>query len=229
MNNEVRRALFIAPCALFIAVAVSCATFGRLGMADCPAAKTRCLALFPAAMWRTLHEINVDAMGRKTSLLGLTIGDPATRRLRATLMTVEGLTLFDATVGPKGVTIHRALPPLDASAFSAGLLADVQAIFLSPPGTLLSEGCRRDGVAICRFWTRDNGTVEIDDAADGSAVWRVFDETDRLFKEIDFAPPRPDGFSPAIAVKSPGIPGYSLGLKLLEAESGVSVENAFVP
>jgi hypothetical protein len=225
-----RRLLLAAWLLLAACLAISCATLGHLQRDKCPPAKTPCLAVFPHAAWRALHEIDVTApFGKKTTLLGLTIGDPAARRLRAVLMTVEGLTLFDAVAGPEGVKIFRALPPFDAAAFSAGLLADVQAVFLPPPGALLEEGCLPDGRAACRFRTAAAGVAEIDDAPDGGRTLRIFCKGHRLIKEIDFAPPGKDGFSPTVAVKTRGALGYSLGLRLLEAESAAPVESVFAP
>ncbi|MCU0594676.1 MAG: hypothetical protein MUC98_04320, partial [Desulfobacterota bacterium] len=57
----------------------------------------RCVGLFPPGPWECVHTIEAVIPGGMTSsLLGITKGDPAGRRLHTVLLTPEGFILFEA-------------------------------------------------------------------------------------------------------------------------------------
>jgi len=186
----------------------------------------RCAAIFPQGRWQMLHAIEFHlADGTSGNALGVLLLDG--RGLSCALMTVEGLTLFEAHSAEDGsLEVLRALPPFTGGAFAAGLIADVRALFRTPAGAA-SFGSLPDGSPVCRY------------VADRTMT-DVLPGTDGCFRLHTYAPTPPSGVgSPvrtrtvearacgpaggillpqALTLTGHGPAGYTMNLRLLGAE-----------
>lgn len=131
--------------------------------------KEACTRMFPREPWQYVHALTFRlAGGGGGSAMGVVVLDQET--IRCALMSVEGLTLFEAHAAIDGqIEILRALPPFDAQGFAPGLMRDLGALFRVPPGAL-RQGCLKDGRLLCRFETSERITdiLPLDDGC-----WRV--------------------------------------------------------
>ena len=95
-----------------------------------------CAACFPKGRWQFVHAIGFDmAGGFSGNALGVVAlnGDD----VRVVLMSVEGLSLFEAnSASVDTLEVSRAVPPFDKPDFAQGLMRDVRSIFQRPAGTL---------------------------------------------------------------------------------------------
>jgi hypothetical protein len=189
-------------------------------------AAARCAACFPQGRWQMLHAIDFHlADGTDGNAMGIVVLDG--RSLSCALMTVEGLTLFEARSPVDGsLEVLRALPPFDGPAFAAGLVADIRTLFLPPAGTA-EYGRLADGSPLCRF-TAERTVTDLLPGADGCfrlstyarspASGADFPVRSRTVEARDCGPAgggtlprevRLTGYAPA---------AYTLNLHLLEAE-----------
>jgi len=123
--------------------------------------KQACMAVFPQGNWQFVHSIEFSMKGGAGSeVLGVTsIGND---QIESALVTVEGLTLFEAAFGNKGrIDVHRAVPPFDGPEFARGLFADIRAIFRRPSGVMTGSRHLPDGNTVCRFSDDDARVVDI--------------------------------------------------------------------
>jgi hypothetical protein len=134
------------------------ATLPSAGLAD------RCRAFFPQGHWQLTHTIHFQlADGTNGNALGvLTI---AGSTLNCALLSIEGLTLFEASSAQDGaLEVLRALPPFDSPAFAAGLIADIRTLFFMPLG-VASTGRLVQGEPLCRYTDQERVTDILPDAA----------------------------------------------------------------
>ncbi len=182
--------------------------------------KSNCLQVYPAGKWQFVHAIEFAmANGQGSSLIGITtIGDNS---LNCNLMTIEGLTLFDAELTDK-LKINRALPPFDNHDFAVALLADVQAVFIAPtmdknkivPGLFA-------GLPGCRV-VSDNGMItDILPVADGCWHIQTLSQKTGESRNVTVSSCRLQGggrVADQLELRVPGGNGYSLKMNLITAE-----------
>jgi len=110
-----------------------------------------CENAFVQEPWQFVHSIHFEMVkGHGTTVVGVTVLDEET--VKVALMGVEGFILFEAEqLRGTDIHVHRALPPFDKSGFAAGLMRDVQTLFVPPQGSkqLLVEGS--NGIPVCRY------------------------------------------------------------------------------
>jgi len=122
----------------------------------------RCAALFPSGPWESVHSIEaVIPGGMSSSLLGITKGDPAGRRLHTALLSPEGFILFEAEKREEKISVLKAVAPFDSPAFARGLMEDVGFLFLAPGARPSQWGRTADGAALCRWEEPDGSRKEI--------------------------------------------------------------------
>jgi hypothetical protein len=120
----------------------------------------RCVALFPSAPWVSIHKIEaVINGGLSFSLIGITKGDPAGRKLHTVLLTPEGFVLFEAEEHEDTISVLKAVAPFDSPAFAKGLMEDVNLLFLPPEGGASRWGRTADGGVLCQ-WEKPAGYRE---------------------------------------------------------------------
>jgi len=185
----------------------------------------RCEAAFARRAFRAVHVIEASLpMGNESSLVGVTLADPSRLRFRSVLLSVEGLTLFDATSTSEEFVVHRAVPPLDDEGFGRGLVSDVALALLPPSGELLQAGRLEDGSPICRY--RDAGARVTDVIFPREGSPRIlchYDASGRLQRRVEFDP------AGGIVLTAPGTVGYTLRLRLILTEEVVPDEDLFSP
>jgi hypothetical protein len=130
----------------------------------------RCAALFPQGRWQMTHAIDFRlADGTSGNALGVLILDG--RSLSCALMTVEGLTLFEArSAEAEELEVLRALPPFDNREFAGGLMRDVRTLF-QPPRGLGQYGTLVDGTTVCRY---NAGQTITDILPRTDGCWQLF-------------------------------------------------------
>ena len=183
----------------------------------------QCSAIFATERWEFVHSITFRFEGGgEGEALGVLALDG--KDIHCALVTVEGLTLFEARVPENGpVQVARALPPFDKPELAEGLMGDVRTIFQSPPGSI-AFGHLLNGAPICRF----------------SAVGKVTDilpQDDGCWSMQTYGEPRGDRnitthsckiihsiiIPETIHLVSSGPTGYSLDMHLISAQKLKSV------
>jgi len=233
MLREVRAARtartsgIFGPCALariaLLLLAAGCARLPALvPLSGVPRAEveTICLRPFPDRPWRAVHALHISGpLGHASSVLGVTVVDPSSRRIRAVILSLEGIVLFDASRDAAGgVTVHRAVPPLDRKGFPEGLMRDVALIFLAPATPPDEAGLDREGHPVCRWQDPGSGTADL--VTLDPVSWRILTyAADRsLEREADLTAPEGGPLASRIRLVSHGFLGYSLDLSLIEVE-----------
>ncbi len=178
-----------------------------------------CRRPFPDRPWRAVHALHISGpFGHQSSVMGVTIVDPTSRRIRAVILSLEGLVLFDASSGEGTVNVRRAVPPLDRKGFPEGLLHDVSLMCLAPEGSPAETGLDQEGHPVCRWRDESSGTTELVTVDVGN--WRIRQyESDRdLKREVVLTAERGAPLPGEIRFVCHGLAGYSLDLTLIEAE-----------
>ena len=122
----------------------------------------RCVELFPSEPWECVHKIDaVIQGGMSSSLLGITKGDPADRKLHTVLLTPEGFILFEAEQREDTISVLKAVAPFDSAAFARGLMEDVNLLFFPPQGGPSKWGRSADGAILCQWESPDGSRREI--------------------------------------------------------------------
>lgn len=184
----------------------------------------RCLAHFVPGPWRVVHRIEARMpFGNAGSFLGATAsGAPPERGLHSAMISVEGVTLFEATSTGGPLKVLRAVPPMDRPGFGPGLMADVAFMLLPPEGRAAQVGTLEGGQAVCRWSVPAGRTIDLIEERGGGWRLRDYDEDFRPVRELEVEPLTRDGFPVRMTLSSPGLGGYSLTLTLLEAELGAA-------
>lgn len=216
-----RRLLLCLTAALLVA---SCTTGKRqllpdlAPMSDRSGIQGKCTAMFPEGRWQFVHTIAFQmANGGDGTALGVVV--LAGREINCALMTVEGLTLFEArSADGEALQVMRAVPPFDNREFAAGLMRDIRTIFFQPAG----EGHygRLPGNApVCRYIAAGQVT-DILPREDG--CWRLDTYSDRVrtrsiqtrsCKTVDTAI-----LPEFLELVADGPAGYTLNMHLVSAE-----------
>ncbi|HOX43782.1 MAG TPA: hypothetical protein PK668_09290 [Myxococcota bacterium] len=225
MSRPLVLALALAPGLL----APACAHLPELyELPEAPTAaglQQRCHEVGPAAAFRAVHAIEARLpLGQASAMLGVSAADPLRGRLRAALVSAEGLTLFEGLRGDGGrIRVLRAVPPLDGPDFGPMLLDDVALLLLAPRGPTLRMGRMRSGEGVCRAPVRSavwpGGVLDVlPEATDGGAALRLYDGDESLRREVHLSGRTPAGLYQRMRLEAFGPGGYSLELTLLESE-----------
>ncbi len=179
-----------------------------------------CSGLFGAGGRQFVHSIDFSMdRGYGTTVVGITTLEPA--GIRCALLSVEGFTLFEAAFDrDQGLSVLRAVPPFDAPHFAKGLIADIQAIFLAPPGEM-RPGLAENGERICRFTAADGEISDVILADEGCPQIRTYTRDGLLQRVITGRDCRwsDAGLIPRyLELRSYGRSGYTLKMTLLRAD-----------
>ena len=119
-----------------------------------------CAAVFPQGKWQFAHTIDFNmGNGAGTPVIGVT--SLKGNVIAVALVTVEGLTLFDAVFHGDGTTeVRRAVPPFDGPDFAKGLIGDIRAIFQPPVGTM-TMGQIAGTTQVCRYSGPEGRVVDV--------------------------------------------------------------------
>jgi len=173
-----------------------------------------CFVLFPSGPWECVHKIEaVIQEGMSSSLLGITKGDPAGRKLHTLLLTPEGFILFEAEQHEDAISVLKAMAPFDSPAFARGLMEDVNLLFFPPQGRPSKLGKRADGALVCRWERPDGSRREIALSTVPKILLR--DRHGDLAKEALLTPPFVNGLASQIELLTFKPAPYRLKMNLL--------------
>jgi hypothetical protein len=219
----------IAASIVLILVVTACAVLPGFEPADparAPAIEKSCATVFPVGKWRFVHSIEATLPGgQKNFLIGVTVISPEIAQIQSVIMTIEGLVLFDARYRPDNFTISRAIPPFDSRAFARGLMDDVKLVFLEPSGHFVKAGTWSDGTPVCRYRNQDGISIDISPMQNNLWTIHKYNKNARLSRSVEaYACDKANlQFQQSIPCRlqltAHGRPGYTLYMKLLEAES----------
>jgi len=174
-----------------------------------------CAALFPSGPWECVHKIEavIQEGGMSFSLLGITKGDPADRKLHTVLLTPEGFILFEAEQIEDTILVLKAVAPFNSTAFSRGLMEDVSLLFLPPQEGPSKWGRSADGAILCQWESPDGSRREIS----LSTVWKISlrDRHGDLVKEALLKAPFVKGLASQTELRAYKPAPYRLKLTLL--------------
>jgi hypothetical protein len=200
-----------------------------------------CAAVFPAGGygvkggWQFVHSIDFTMRdGSGTTVIGVT--SLSGKDIECALMTVEGLTLFEAVFGhDKSIEVRRAVPPFDSPEFATGLINDIRAIFQPPPGSMVTGQLQLQlqpqsagTTSVCRYRDGSHGVVGVDGVVDVlpdvDGCWQIKSYTPDLVmnRSITGLSCRKRGSSRIpdhILLKTYGQTGYTLKMTLISADN----------
>ncbi len=171
--------------------------------------------------WQFVHSITFEmANGYGATVIGVTVLDDG--NVKTGLMGVEGFVLFEAELDRgKNLDVRRALPPFDNAEFAAGLMRDVQAVFLLPQGENPVAGYLPDGESVCRY-TAVNGKIsDFIFERNGTTSLYLYDVDSNREKSITADKYRHisgTDIPEKIQLIATGLRGYSLEMLLISAE-----------
>ncbi len=207
----------LARSVLLLLLLCGCAPAGppRLQPVAC-SDRLACAAAWPEGRRQFVHLIEFRLPdGTGSTVIGITILDG--RTIKCALTTTEGMTLFQATDNGRLRIIH-ALPPFDKPGFAAGLMGDVRAIFLRPPGT---PRCGLfDNKPGCRFQD-EHSTTDVVLTKDGCpqiTTWTASGRPTRTITARDCSLSHGYRLGQTLVLRAPGAGGYMLTMTLLNAE-----------
>jgi len=182
-------------------------------------AEAICRRPFPDRPWRAVHALQISGpMDHDSALLGVTLVDPSARRIRAVVLSLEGLVLFDATGQAGTVQVHRALPPMDRKGFPEGLMRDVELLFLPPRGALSPLGQDGQDQLVCRWTDEASGTTDLVFEELGRWDLLAYGADHRLQRTARMVPGMQGPLAAEIQLTGHGLLEYTLDLTLLEAQ-----------
>jgi hypothetical protein len=191
-----------------------------------PYLREQCAPAGSPGTFRAVHVIHAAIQGKTSSFIGITIADVPTDRIRATLLSVEGLVLLDAVDNKGHITIYQAMDPFHSEIFARGLFDDIKFMFFPLQGELVQAKIKDDGSVTCT-WMDNGREFEKDAAHSGETVVSEYDSEHRVIRQVKLFPPLVKGFYTHIRMDSYGMRGYSLSFELLEAEPLEHVDGLF--
>ncbi len=212
---------------LTIAVCLMVACLGCAGKQAAPVpgqTSQGCEKCFSAKPWRAVHRIEADfGPAGSISLIGVSQGDPVSRKLTSVLMTAEGFVLLEVKQKPGEREVLRALPPFDKPEMVQGMLSDVALMFFLPNGKpSLSK-------TACHWNLEDGNQLRVARLTDGSCRLELRDKLGEVTRRVRMYPPWQDGFARDVELKAIGKLQYALGLHLLKSERPANAAALSVP
>lgn len=181
-----------------------------------------CESVFPQGRWQFVHAIAYSMEdGSGTTVIGVTslAGD----EISCALMTVEGLTLFEAVDRPKGgLEVRRAVPPFDKPAFAEGLMEDVRTIFRAPAPATMQYGRSATNIPTCRYTGVDGRITDVLPGVDGCWQIRSYGADQTMNRSVTGRSCRKKGASlipEHLELRGFGHTDYTLKMTLLQAEN----------
>ncbi|WP_373497808.1 hypothetical protein [Desulfococcus sp.] len=152
------------PAIIIIAALLSCARMPAVSPVPPEAAqgfREACARVFPAGDWQLVHAIETVMGGRRGTMMGVSVISPGSRTVHCALMTLEGLSMFEARDRDGRITVDRAVPPFDSPAFARGMLEDIRMIFFQPGPGPDEAGLAPSGSPLCRYRPGPDETVDV--------------------------------------------------------------------
>jgi hypothetical protein len=195
---------------------VSCAALPEIRPSADPLLS--CPSPFLAAKTRLIHGIEVRLSGEtRAVMIGVTLADPGLQTLSCALLTPEGMAVFEASRGPSGTVVTRALPPFDAADFARNMMNDIGLIFFAPGGALTRKGVLSPGDPVCRWHEEQGGWIDVSENRDGRIIIRRYAEEGALKRSVMLDAKAAQPYS-HIKLQSSDMVNYTLIMTLIESE-----------
>ncbi|MBN2403241.1 MAG: hypothetical protein JXN64_12685 [Spirochaetes bacterium] len=209
-----KKFFLFAPALIFIFF--SCKNLPVIESVKQPGMHSRIIP-FLTEKYQLTHSIKAELPnGDRLLVMGVTVADPADRSIRALMMTVEGLVLFDVEYKNNAVIVNRAIPNFKSSDFTRALIDDLKLIYFVPHGGLAERGIS-EGSDVTRYSCKDGTTVDVIAEEGGQMKINKYDRNNSLIRIVDIFLMKeqlPEKFE----LTAPGIFGYSLYMELVNAE-----------
>lgn len=186
-----------------------------------------CAAVFPQGNRQFVHAIDFTMQdGSGTAVVGVT--SLKENDIACALVTVEGLTLFEAVFRlDESLQVKRAVPPFDSPAFATGLIGDIRAIFQPPPGhasrgQVLLPAPSAGLTTVCRYKVSDGGVVDVLPDVDGCWQIKSYGPDGVMDRTIVGRSCREQGggiIPDSIELKTYGRSGYTLKMTLIRTDT----------
>jgi len=138
--------------------------------------------------YRLVHAIEARLDGRvQSQIIGITLALPDTRSVSCAIITVEGMSLFEAEADPHGINVKRALPPFDSEDFANNMMEDIKLIFLAPEGVLQNRGHLADGSKVCRYRQENGGWIDVIENESGETQIKRYSSSEVLKRDVRFS------------------------------------------
>lgn len=182
-----------------------------------------CGAVFPQGKWQFVHAIDFTMKdGAGTPVVGVTTL-AENDDIEIALVTVEGLTLFEAVYhGKERFAVLRAVPPFDKAEFAQGLIGDIRAIFQQPTGRERQTGQLPEMRYVCRYKDVDGGVVDVLLGADDCWQIKSYSSDRILNRSIVGRACRKKGSNlipEYLEMQNYGHTGYTLKMTLIRADN----------
>ncbi|OEU46736.1 MAG: hypothetical protein BA862_07455 [Desulfobulbaceae bacterium S3730MH12] len=177
-------------------------------------------AVFPQGKWQFIHAIDFSMKnGAGTAVIGVT--SLSRNRIDCALITIEGLTLFEAAYEEeKGLEIRRAVPPFDKPLFAEGLIRDLRTIFQPPTGGM-QTGQIPGAITVCRYADNMGRVIDVLPEADDCWQINIYNSEMTLDRSITGRSCRNNGSAQVpeyLELNSYGQTGYTLKMTLIRAD-----------
>ncbi len=177
-------------------------------------------AVFPQGKWQFIHAIDFSMKnGAGTAVIGVT--SLSRNRIDCALITIEGLTLFEAAYEEeKGLEIRRAVPPFDKPLFAEGLLRDLRTIFQPPTGGM-QTGQIPGAITVCRYADNMSRVIDVLPEADDRWQINIYNSEMTLDRSITGRSCRNNDSAQIpeyLELNSYGQTGYTLKMTLIRAD-----------
>ena len=172
---------------------------------------------FLKSQYRLVHAIEFRMAGEtRAAVIGVTLADPLTRAVSCSIITPEGMVLFEAESTPDNLKTTRAFPPFDAQNVAKNMLADIKLIFLEPKGKLESRGYLPDGSTVCRYHEKDGSWVDVVETEPKRLQIKRYTSSGELKRKVLFD--RKGNIDQRIELHANEAFNYSLLMSLIEAK-----------
>lgn len=177
-----------------------------------------CPSPFLKEKYRLIHAIEIRMAGEsRGAIIGVTLADPATRKISCAIMTVEGIVLFEAEEEAGLLKVIRALPPFDSSDFAQNMINDIKLIFFSPTGKIIEKGILPGGAAVCRWREKGGGWIDVLSNEPQGIEIKRYSLCGNLKRDVKFEETDKNIYQ-RIELTANELYGYSLNMKLIEAQ-----------
>lgn len=178
-----------------------------------------CPSPFLKEKYLLIHAIEVHMAGDiRSSIIGITLADPASGTVSCAIMTAEGMVLFEADAEAGLLNVRRALPPFDSANFAKNMIDDIKLIFLSPEGKIYQKGTFPDGANVCRWREENRGWIDVSAHQQGNIDIRRYSTGGALKRHVRFNNKAGENIYQSIELHAKELSNYSLLMTLIEAQ-----------
>ncbi|MDI6741322.1 MAG: hypothetical protein QMD11_01165 [Smithella sp.] len=205
-------------CLLLMAFVMACQSLPTIHPSGSGEIHFDCADPFTKHPYRFVHAIEARMPGDvRSSVIGITLVEPAGRFISCAIITAEGMTLWEAESSASGTIIHRALPPFDSARVSQNMLEDIKLVFLPPQGQLYQKGYLSDESKVCRYQEENGDWVDVKENKSGNVEIGLYSSSGALKRQILFKKIAKDIYQ-SIELQADAIFDYLLLMTLIDAQ-----------